>query len=1030
MFLVDLSIKRPVMISMLLAALILFGGMAFFALPLNQFPDVEFPFIIIQTIYPGANPTQVAEQVTRVIEDAVTTVSGIRRITSYSMDSASIIVMQFHLAIDPNIAQQDVRASVDTIINDLPDTAHNPIVRKFDIQAIPIIDLILSGNIPMQELYSLADGRVRDLLSQVPNVGSVSTAGGQRREIHIEFENRTLLQNEISLATINQILAASNINLPAGTIRKNSQEAGVRVEGEFRSLDEIRSLYVMTPLGQRQLGEIADIVDAGEEVRERSIFFDVIGERRDDNVILLSIINSPEGNAVTIAEDVRRVVAELNNELPAGVRLDIVQEAATGIRASVNDTLSNIILGIIFTALILLLFLHDLRSTIIVALAMPFSLIPTFMAFQFMGYSINMMTLMGLSTSVGILVMNSVIILENIFRHKNLGQGRTKAALDGTKEVIVAVFASTLTNVAVFLPLATMDSMAGLFLREFAMAIVFATMFSLLIALTLTPMLASLILPDHAVEKNKIGKKLDEYFKKVENGYRNILEKVLKTKKNSAVVLLTTFVVLIISLFLFAVFINFEFQPMMDQGRIAITVEMPQGYNLDETARITSSIERRIADIESIEHIITTLGRLTVTNVGTNMASISVQLVDTAERRLSHSQYASIITSRLADIPGAAIQVSAISGSGQGGGGAPISFFLLGQEFDTLEMYKDILFGNLAARPGFLNLDTSFRPGRPEITITPDRRRIAAAGITVFDIAMNVRSAIEGMVMTTFREGGREYDIRVVLRDEEVQTFEDVNNISIVTPRGIWPLSHFANIEFTTGFNQILRIDKFNAIQFTSDIAPGFAQSQLMNIVNEEVAKLDLPLGYSMVLDGMAEEMVNIIDEMIFAFILAVLITYMLLAAILEKLFQPIIMLSTIPLSLIGVTFTFLITGSDMNFISMMAIVMLVGIVVTNAILILDYTNQLTATGVSTRKALLIACPIKLRPILIANIAAILGMLPMALGIGDAGVEMRQPMGLVSIGGIITSAFLSLIVIPAIENVLARRKNDPAEAYL
>lgn len=1027
MFLTRLSVKRPIMVSMFLAALILFGIIAFIALPLNLFPNIEFPFIVIRTIYPGANPEQIEMQITRKIEDSVTTISGIRTMTSYSLDSASIIILQFELSKNQDVAFQEVRAKVDAILNELPDGALAPIVDKFDIQAIPIIDLVLSGNISMQELYDLGDRRIKDILSQIPNVGNVSLTGGQKREIHMEFENRTLLQHGVSLAVINQLLAASNINMPAGTFRSRRQEYSVKIEGEFRSLDEIRDFPIMTASGQKRLGEIAEIIDSGEEIRERTFFFDGRTQTRDENVVLLSIIKSPEGNAVTIAQDVRRVIAELNKELPPGVHLEIVSEMATNIEASVNDTMTNIILGIILTSLILLFFLHDLRSTVIVALTMPFSLIPTFLIFQLMGYSINMMTLMGLSVSVGILVINSVVILENIFRHKSLGHGRKDAALNGTNEVLVAVFASTITNIAVFLPLATMGSMAGLFLREFAMAVVFATLFSLLIAITLTPMMASLILPDHVIKISKVGDLLERLFKKTERIYKRILEGVLKTKKRSFAVMVATFLLFIFSLGLFARFVNFEFAPDMDHGRISVTVELPQGYNLNETERIATAIERRLTDIESIEHIITTLGRLTTLDIGTNMANIDIQLVEKKHRRRSNFQYASIITSRLADIPGAVIQVSAISGFG-GGGSQPINFSLLGQDFDELEKYKNILLGNLRAVPGFLNLDTSFRPGKPEITIIPDRERIANAGITVASLAIVVRSAIEGMVMTQFRDGGNEYDIRVLLRDEEVQSHEDVQNLAIATPMGIWPLSHFADIEFTTGYNRILRKDKFRAIEFTSDIAPGFAQSQLMSIIYEEVEKLNLPLGYSISLGGDAEEMENILQEMIFAFIIAIIITYMLLAAILEKIFQPIIILTTIPLSLIGVIFTFIITGSNMNFVSMMAIIMLAGMVVTNAILILDYSNKLVAKGLTKREALLEACPTKFKPILMANIAVILGMLPMALGIGAAGAEMRQPMGLVTIGGVITSTILSLLVIPAIENIMARKKIKTMEA--
>ncbi len=1025
MFLSSLSVKRPVLVSMVLAALILFGAIAFLALPLNFFPNVEFPFIVIQTVYPGASPDQIETQITKKIEDQVATISSINYINSFSLEGASIIIMRFELSKDQDVANQEVKSKIDAIKNDFPDDAYDPVVDKFDIQAIPVVDVMFSGNIPMQELYDIADNRIKELLSQIENVGNVSLTGGQSREISVEFENRTVYQNGISLAAVNQMLSSSNLNMPAGTFKNKGQEYSVKLDGEFLTLDEIRDLNIMTASGQKKLGEVAEVTDSVEEIRERTIYYDNKSKTRNENAILLSIIKSPEGNAVTIAESAVKIIDEINKDLPPGVTLEVVNETADYIESSVNDTLSNIIMGIVLTSLILLFFLHDLRSTLIVALTMPFSLIPTFLTFQVMGFSLNMMTLMGLSTSVGVLVMNSVVILENIFRHKELGHRRRDAALIGTDEVTVAVIASTLTNIAVFLPLAAMGSMVGMFLREFALAVVFATIFSLLIAFTLTPMMASFILPERALKKNKVGLFLEAIFDKVEKKYKHLLESILKTKLRSFFVVIGTIVLFVFSMGMFK-YINFEFFPMMDEGEVSISVEMPQGYDLSETSAVAENIEQRLTDLPDLKHIITKLGKISDLNTGTNMAVLNIKLVEKGMRELSNQDYASIITSRLADIPGVDIKVAAVSGGG-GSDEKPIDFYLVGQDNAELEKYKETLFNRLKNIPGFLNLDTSSRAGKPEITIVPDRKKIADAGLTIYDIAFTVRSAIEGMVMTQYKEEGKEYDIRVVLKDDSVETYEDVKNIMIATPGGIKPVSHFADVNFTTGYNKILHKDKVKAIEFTADIAPGFAQSQLTDIVKKEVTGLDLPFGYRMVLSGDAGEMESTNREMGIVFIIAIVLTYMLLAAMLEKLFQPLLILFTVPLSLIGVVYAFLITGINMNFISMMAIIMLVGLVVNNAILILDYANQLTRKGLTMHEALLEACPTKLKPIIMANLATILGMLPMAMGLGSSGAEIRQPMGIVSIGGLVTSTVLSLIVIPAIENLLSKKMTKAME---
>ncbi len=429
MFLSNVSIKRPVMISMVLAALLLFGIMAFFALPLNLTPNVEFPFVVIQTVYPGASPDQIESQITDKIEEEVSTISNIDYIQSFSLDSASIVLMRFDLAKDQDVAHQEVKAKIDNIINDFPDDAESPTVEKFDIMAFPVVDVMLSGNIPMQELYDLADGKIKELFSQVENVGSVNLTGGQEREIKVEFDNRTVYQNNISLAQVNQILKSSNINMPGGYFQSNGQEYSVKLDGEFQALAEIREIEIPTASGSKKLRQIADIVDSGEEVREKAIYFNNKTKTRNANAILLSVVKNSEGNAVKIVKEVKDVMEEVQKDLPAGVTLEIVDESAEYVQSSVSDTISNIVLGIIFTSFVLLFFLHDFRSTMIIVITMPASLIPTFLVFNAMGFTLNIMTLMGLSTSVGLLVMNSVVVLENIFRHKEMGTAEKKLQL-------------------------------------------------------------------------------------------------------------------------------------------------------------------------------------------------------------------------------------------------------------------------------------------------------------------------------------------------------------------------------------------------------------------------------------------------------------------------------------------------------------------------------------------------------------------------------------------------------------------------
>lgn len=1020
MFLSSLSIRRPVLMTMVLAAFLLFGVIGFMGLPLNLMPDINAPFVTIQTVYPGAGPDQVATQITQIVEDEISTVSEIKNLQSYSLDSASLIVIEFELSKDPDVANQEIKDKVDLILNELPSDAQTPIVEKIDITAFPVMNLVVSGDVDPVQLSEYAETTVKDQLSRIAGVGRVSISGSREREIRVEFENRVVYENQISLAQVGQILAAANLDMPGGNMQTAGQDFAVRLEGQFQALDELADIDIPTAGGPKRLGSIAAIRDTGEDVRSRTIFFNNETKQRDENSVLIGIIKSPEGNPVEIAEAVRATLPTVESMLPTDVNITITSDDSVAVDGTVNDTLSNILMGIGLTALLLLLFLHDLRSTLIVALAMPMSIIPTFLVMGLFDMSLNLMSLMGISTAVGVLVMNSVVVLENIFRHKEMGNDRMTSADQGTAEVTVAVLASTMTNIAVFLPMATMSGLAGLFLREFALAVSFATVFSLIISFTLTPMLASKLLPDHDKKKHPIGDWLEARIHRLERGYAVALEKVLHSRPRSALLIAGTLVLFVLAMTGFAR-IPFEFQPAMDQGDVRIEAELAQGSDLEQTAVVLKTIEDRIAEYDQVATAVTSLGDLGSTDTGTNLGAMDIKLVDKS-LRASNTIIAARMGESLADIPGATIRVSAASA--EMGGGAPVTFYLQGEETGRLGEFARELRGRLEEIPGIVNLDTSSKPGKPEIILSPDRIKLNDAGLTVQDLATTMRAAVEGMVMTTFQQGGEQYDIRVTLMDEDVAGYEEIGNIVVPTQAGLFPLAHFAEVELGEGVSQILRDDKIESIEFTSDLAPGYVLGEVTGPIEQTVAGMDLPPGYQLSWGGDAELLNETAQEFLFVFILAVVLTYMLLAAILERFGQPVLILSTIPLSLIGVVAAFLLTGKTMNIVSMLAIVMLVGLVVNNAILILDYTNKLRREGRGVREALLEAAPTKLKPILMANIATMLGMLPMALGIGAWGAEMRQPMGIVSIGGLLAATFLSLFVIPALENLIESKKEE------
>jgi len=1021
MILAKVSINRPVLTTVGILIFLIFGAIAYFRLNLNLQPDVEIPYVTIRTIYPGAGPKEIETLITKRIEDAVSTISQIERIESYSLDGASIIIIEFQLSKDVNVANQETKDKVDQIINDLPDDADKPVVQKIDIRLFPVVNVVLSGNLNPRQLYEIADKTLNDRFSQIDGVANVQITGGQEREIRVVLDNRIVYENNISLPQLSQILRMHNMDIPGGYFQIGNQEYTVRLVGQFQNPDGISELEIPTAYGPKKIRQIADVIDSGKDIRQRATFFNVKENFFDANVVRLGIVKSSDGNIVKVADAVRKSLPEIQATLPEGSKLEIVTDASEFVKSSFEDTMSNIYLGVLFTAFILFVFLHDWRSTLIVALSMPTSIISTFMLLQAFGLSLNMMTLMGLSVSVGVLVANSIVVLENIFRYKNIGESIKQATYKGTSEVGVAVLASTLTNIVVFLPIANMSSLVGLWLRELALAAVFATIFSLIMSFTLTPLLSSIILSkEHAT--GKLASWFNRFELKQTEIYKKMLGFVLHSKMRSFLTFAVSIVLFILVMMIFGPKLGFEFIPQTDDGKIRISVELPSGYNLDETATTVRSIEDRVKNHEEVIHVLTNLGKLSDLDVGTNMAAIDVQLTDAKDRDVGLLDMVSVLTADLADIPNAKIKVDV--GSRMGGQEAPIQFFLLGQDLDELEALKNEAVKKFSDIPGLINFDNSSRAGKPETTVYPKREKLTEVGLTITDLAFSIRAGIEGIQSAKYRELGDEYDITVTLNDESVNSPEKAGNISIASKYGSFRLTQLAEVEFTNGFTKILHRDKYTSIMFTGASAPGVPLGNVTSEIERRWNEIELPPGYSFKWGGNVKMMNDMIQDMIFAFFLAVLLTYMLLSAILESFWQPVMIMITVVLGLLGVILALYITNTAFSITSLMSIIMLIGIVVNNAILILDYTNQLRREqGYLPKDALMEAAPTKLKPQIMASIAIILGMLPLAIGIGDAGKEMRMPLGIVAIGGLIASTILTLFVIPAIYNLTSRAKS-------
>jgi len=1007
------------MISMGLIALVLFGIISYFTLSVSLLPNMSVPNVTVQTIYAGASPEVIETQITKKVEDQVSSISGLENITSYSMDNVSVVLVEFTFGIDENIALQNVKDKVEAISAEFPDEAEKPVITKIDIStARPVMNIVMESDMPPTELYDFASNDVSERFSQIDGVGSVTVSGGQKREIHVDMSRSTVYERAIPVLQISGILSAANVDIPGGNFNYASRDIPVRLKGEFSSIQEIEDLDVPTSNGTFKLRQLAAVKDTTSIVRERTILTDKKRGTRNENAVLLSIVKNPSANTISVVEGVTAEVARIEKASDGHVTMKVINEDATYVRDSVNDTLLNVFLGVIFTGIVLLFFLHDARSTLIVAVAMPFSIISTFLVMKAMGLGLNMFSLMGLSSATGTLVANSVVVLENIFRYKELGLNRVDSASKGTKEVIIAVLASTLTNVAVFIPLGSILGVMSVFMTNFSWTVVISTIFSIVVSITLTPMLASFLLPEKVKREGALSLWIEAMFKKWEVVYGKLIGILLKNRKRCAIVVAATVVLFVVSIGLFTR-IQFELLPETDGGKIQAFIELPQGSDLGETAAVLNEIEQRIAGYDEVETLLTTLGSMGSMDVDVSVAQMNIFLTPKKDRARSHNELAADMTRLLSDIPGVKIRITGISELSLGSQN-DMDLFLKGPDSAVLRDLSTQIIDVMNAVPGITNTASSSKAVKQELVFRPDRKQVSDDGITVQALALTLRAAVEGFVATTYKEDGEEYDVRVSIMGSSLKDIEDIRNIPVVSNAGVFPLSRYADVNFEDGSNKIIRTNKVRTVEITADMLPGYTAGNALATVFAKVDELDLPEGYVLEQAGMTEMLSNTARDMAIAFAIAIILVYMVLAGTLESLTQPLFIISTVPLSIIGVVFLALGTGTVFNLVGMIGIVMLVGIVVNNAILILSYYNQLRNGGTELRQALIDACTAKLKPVLMSNIAIILGMLPMALGIGASGAELRQTMGIVMIGGILSATVLTLFIIPALEYVISK----------
>jgi hydrophobic/amphiphilic exporter-1 (mainly G- bacteria), HAE1 family len=1019
-FLPSLAVRRPVLTTMLIVMGLVLGLFGFMRLRTDLFPEVEFPVVSVITVYPGAGPEEIETQVTDRIEEAVSTLAGIDALRSISQENMSIVIVQFDLGVPVDQAAIDVRDRVETVRGELPAAVEAPIVQKFDIGALPIMNLALSGPQGVDALYELADLDLRERFSRVDGVAGVDIVGGREREVEVLVSPERLQAYGLALDDIIDLIRAENVSVPSGRITEASADIPVRVLGEYRTVPEIAELRLFVQNGEVvRLAELATVREGFEDTRQ-------VARYNMEPAVSVSIQKRSDANTVTTAAGLRTEIDQVRAGLPPGMEITIVRDASEFIEDSIRDVLFNILIGILLTTGVLFLFLHSWRGTIIAATAMPVTIISTFLLMDLAGFTLNVMTLMALGITVGILVTNTIVVLENIYRHLDRGESPAEAARRGTSEIAVAVAASTLTNLVVFTPIAFMEGIIGQFFYAFGLTVVFATLFSVFISFTLAPLLAARLLRENETEHEEtegrlapLWKRWDEGYRSVERTYHSALGWSLARPRNGWIIIGGIFASSLVALFIAASFVGGEFIPSGDEGAIQVGLELPSGSPIERTVAIAAEAERIISRIPDVDAMLTTIAggdAFLGVGGGASVADILVTLRDDAR---STDAVLAELRPLLADLPDVAVTASATDPSAIGGDQAPIQLQISGPDYGRLRDISEQVTQRLALLPALSDVDNTLDPPRTEIVFRPDRAALADHGLTVGQVGQTVRASIEGSLSSVFRgEIGRERDIRVRLEEDARRRADQIGELQVRSPRGNVRLAALGELVETASPTSILRIDRARSVEVNAHIGQG-SLTGAVAAIQAEMEQSPLPTGYSWHVGGEFENFGDALGAVLVALVLAITLTYIVLAMILESFIHPFTIMLTLPLGAVGAFLGLFLWGASMNIFSMMAIIMLVGIVVNNAILILDYTAQLRERGVRMVDALMEAAPARLRPIIMTNIAIVFALIPQAVSSG-AGAAFRVPMAVVTIGGVTLSAVFTLFLIPVIYTKLDR----------
>jgi len=997
-------IRRPVFTGMLTLAVLVFGIVAYPKIGVDQFPKVEFPMVTVTTVLPGADPETIEQQVTKPLEEALNTVPGLDTLRSVNVENVSQIIVRFELERSADVAAQDVRDKVQATLSKLPREIQTPIVQKLDLGSMPVVTLAVSAPVPIERLTQIAEDQVKPSLQQITGVGSVDVLGGRKREITIELDPQALKGVGLAPSDVVAMLRAQDLDVPGGRTLEPGVERTVKLAAESHTVAGLRAMVVASPGGVPiRLGEVARVIDGPSEARSSA----ALGGR---SAVGLVIRKQSDANTVEVAERVKESMDRIQALLPGGGRVGLVIDGAKFIRSSIASVQEDMILGGVLAVVVVLLFLRNWRSTLVSAVALPTSIVGTFAVMHALNFTFNVITMLALTLSIGLLIDDAIVIIENIVRHVEEGQSPWKAAEKGTTEIALAVLAVTLAVVAVFVPVAFMEGMIGRFFYQFGVTVAVAVVISYLVSMTLTPMLSARVLRAHEAH-GRLFAAIERTFASVESAYRRALAWVLSHRA----VTMGGAVAVLVATVLAGGLLKTTFLPSQDMSMVKITLELPAGTPLEVTRREIEDLAAQARAVPGVKETFTTVGGGSLEEV--NKGEIVVDVVPTRDRTYRQDQLKSHLRAALRTSPAAVIAVQDYNAMAGGGNrGQIVQFNLRSQDFPSLLAAVEKTRAHMLRNPGFVDVDTTWRTGKPLLEVHVDPERAASLGIPAAVVGQNVRALMGGDKVADFREGGLTHDIKVRLPDAVLADPGSLGAVPVRAPSGqLVELRSLGTLEPSLGPSQVEHQAQVRQVTLRADLK-NYSLGEATGYLNA-FADRELPATVQHDFEGQGRELAKSARAFLGALLLGVVLVYIVLAAQFESMVHPFTIMMSLPFAVIGGIAGLLVSGQYLSMMSMIGFIMLMGLVTKNGILLVEFTNQLKAAGRSTRDALLEAGPIRLRPILMTSVAMIAGMIPVALARGD-GAETRIPMAVTIIGGLVTSTALTLGIVPVVYSLV------------